>query len=577
MLMPLLASHASSPAATPPTAWEKTLTVDDSHLIVPVGNYPKGTANPKFDTSLVTLGLYDGDTLVQSFDVTLPQGDDPFWLAAYPLDHFALKGKRIRIAPVAGQAAHGSCRAAFDRIKIGSADEAPSPSDYAHPYRNQFHASTRRGWSNDPNGLVFHNGKFHLYYQYNPFGIFWKNMHWGHLESTDLIHWEEKPIALYQRTIESIVASGGGFVDFNNSAGLGRDAQFVAATITGRGECLAYSKDGGLTFTELPENPVIKHKGRDPKVIWYEPEQKWVMVVFNTETCAETDAVPPMSDPTNSPKNTGVSNNFAFWESKDLRQWKRTGAFTDPDRAAVYECPEMLELPIADKPGESRWILYGAQNRYFVGNFDGKTFHKESGPHGAGHGAFYAGQTFSNVPGGRRIQIGWVQTESYLNQFPDQIVNQAFSLPHELTLRETDEGLRLFFSPVKETEKLRGKILAQGTNLTIEQANEMLQKCRGELTEVLIEFPEAGAKQLMIGGINASFQGRSARIFTDRTFNEIYADDGISYTIRKLPSEALTSPETRLTAADGEIISALTIFRLKSIWPPSGAVPDSKN
>jgi hypothetical protein len=170
-----------------------------------------------------------------------------------------------------------------------------------------------------------------------------------------------------------------------------------------------------------------------------------------------------------------------------------------------------------------------------------------------------------------------VQTESYLNQFPDQIVNQAFSLPHELTLRETDEGLRLFFSPIKEVEKLRGEMLAQGTNLTIEQVNEMLQKCRGELTEVLIEFPEAGAKQLMIGGIDAGFQGRSARIFTDRTFNEIYADGGISYEIRKLPAKAFTSPETRLTAGDGETITSLKIFRLKSTWPPSGAAPDSKN
>ena len=118
-------------------------------------------------------------------------------------------------------------------------------------------------------------------------------------------------------------------------------------------------------------------------------------------------------------------------------------------------------------------MLMGAQNRYFIGKFDGKTFHSEAGPIGTTHGAFYAGQTFSDVPDGRRIQMGWVQTDNYLKAFPDQIVNQAFTLPHELTLRETPDGLRLFFWPVKETENLRGDLLAEGEDLTPAQANDL--------------------------------------------------------------------------------------------------------
>ena len=538
---------------------EKTLAVDGSHLLVPVANCPEKDKQ-------IALGIYDGDTLVQSFNVTIPQGSDAFWLAAYPLEHFGLKGKHIKIAPVEGKPAPESCRAAFDRIKIGSSGEALSPEDYTQPYRNQFHASTRRGWNNDPNGLVFQDGKYHLYYQHNPFSIFWGNLHWGHLESTDLIHWEEQPIALYQNTLKEQCASGGGFIDFNNSAGLGKDTLFVAATITGRSECLFYSKDGGLSFAELPENPVVKHKGRDPKVFWYQPEQKWVMAVFDCEPCVETEAIAPAQGLEDKSQNRAV-NHIAFWESKNLRQWTRTGAFTDPDRAAVYECPELFELPITGRPGESRWILLGAQNRYFIGEFDGKNFHKESGPHGLKHGALYAAQTFNDVPEGRRIQIGWVTTESYLQKFPDQIANQAFSLPHELTLRETAEGLRMFFSPVKEAEKLRGEVLAEGKNLTLAQANELLQKCKDELSEVLIEFADSGPRQLVINGIDAGFNGRSARIFTDRTFNEIYAEDGLSYELRKRPAQSFDATETRLTAAEGAAIRSLKIYRLQSIWP----------
>ena len=550
-------TDASAPALV---ALEKTLTVNGSHLIVPVANYPEKDKQ-------VVLGINDGSTLVQSFHVALPQGSDAFWLAAYPLEHFGLKGKQIRIAPVDGKPAPESCRAGFDRIKTGSGSDALADSDYAKPYRNQFHASTRRGWNNDPNGMVFQNGKYHLYYQYNPLSIFWGNLHWGHLESTDLIHWKEQPIALYQNTIKEMVASGGGFIDFNNSSGLGKDTLFAAASITGRSECLFYSKDGGLTFTEFPENPVVKHKGSDPKVFWYQPEQKWVMVVFDWEACAETEACAPAQGLDVKERSNGAHNNIAFYESKDLRQWNRTGAFTDPDRAAVFECPEMYELPVAGKPGESRWILMGAQNRYFIGRFDSKTFHKESGPLGTRHGAFYAAQTFSDVPDKRRIQIGWVLAAIYQKRFPDQIVSQAFTLPHELTLRETADGLRLFFSPVKEAESLRGEVLAEAKDLTPIKANELLQKCKGELSEVLIEFADYGPRQLVINGIDAGFNGRSARIFTDRTINEIYADNGISYELRKRLDYQFDSTETRLTAAESTSVRSLKIFQLKSIWP----------
>jgi fructan beta-fructosidase len=545
---------------------EKTLLVDGTHLIVPVCNGKDGKPFPKDAPNFVVLGIYDGSKLVQSISVSLPQFSDTSWLTAYPLDRYGLKGKSIKLSTVDGKKASDSLRTAFDRIKIGSASDAFLSSDYTQPYRNQFHASTRRGWNNDPNGMVFADGIYHLYYQHNPFGIFWGNMHWGHLQSSDLIHWEEKPIAIPQKLVQGGIWSGGGFLDFNNSAGFGQGTQFAAFTSPG-GEHLAYSQDNGLTFQELPENPVVRHTGRDPKIIYYSPEKKWVMAVFDGASCAETEATPPAKD---SPEDRKYCN-IAFYESKNLRQWKRTGAFTDPERKAVFECPELFQLPILDKPGESRWILLAAQNRYFIGNFDGKTFHQESGPLGTSHGAFYAAQTFSDVPDGRRIQIGWVPTDIYLKEFPDQMVNQAFTLPHELTLRETKDGLRMFFWPVKETEGLREQLLVDEKNLSLAKANQLLRKYQTELTEVWIEFAKSGSHPLLIRGMDASFNGTAARIYSDRTFNEVYAQDGLSYEIRKMPAKALTSPESHLTALENTLIPSLKIYRLQSIWPQEEA------
>lgn len=519
----------------------KTLTVTNTHLIVPVANQGER----------LRLGIFEGEQLVQNFDVALPNGDAPYWLAAYPLDHFGLEGKEIRIAETGGKKISDVYQAAFDLIKIGTADDALAGDDYTQPYRDRFHATTRRGWINDPNGMVYHDGKYHLYYQHNPFGIAWGNMHWGHFVSTDLIHWEEQPIALYQKTTRDMMFSGGGFVDFNNSAGLGKGTLFVAFTSTGRGECLAYSNDGGLTFTELEENPVVKHKGRDPKIIWYEPEQKWVMVIFNSEECAETKAAPPAN-----PKTKQNNANMVFYESKNLREWKRTGAFTDSDRMAVFECPELFELPVEGKPGESRWILYGAQNRYFIGQFNGKTFVKESGPHGESRGSLYAAQTFSDTPDGRRIQIGWIRTRAALNKYPGQIVSQGFSLPQLFTLRETATGLRVFMEPVKEVESLRGELLTDSP--------DGIKACEGGVCEVFIEFEKAGEHQLILDGIKFSFTGKKARIFVDRTICEIYADGGAEYHATSRTQANFGNSESAVISESK--IASLKVYRMKSIW-----------
>ncbi|MEO0448335.1 MAG: glycoside hydrolase family 32 protein, partial [Verrucomicrobiota bacterium] len=491
--------------------------------------------------------IHEGETLVQNFDVALPDGGAPDWVATYSLEPFNLKGKAITIKLQDPNRNSQGLQEAFEAIKIGDDLPDETAADLSAPYRNQFHPAARKGWLNDPNGMVYHDGKYHLYFQHNPFGISWGNMHWAHVTSTDLVHWKHQPVALFQKTTSDMAFSGGGFVDFNNSAGLGEGTLFVAFTSTGRGECLAYSRDGGVTFTELPENPMVEHKGRDPKIFWYEPEEKWVMVVYSEEPCAETR---------DGPSGKKQHYHFAFHESKDLRQWKRVGAFTDPDRDAVYECPDLFELEIG---GETKWVLYGAQTKYFIGHFDGKTFHKESGPFGGEadfwntqHGHFYAAQNFSQTPDGRVIRIGWLKIQKdYTDRYPKQKTSQALSLPHELQLRGTGEGLRLASVPVEELKALRVEEL------------DSLKECEGELTEVLIEFERPGWHELTINGIDASFEGKSARIFTDRTFNEVFADDGLFYKARHRKPEDIDSTQTLVESGT---IESLKIFRLKSIW-----------
>jgi fructan beta-fructosidase len=531
---------------------EASFTVEGSHLIVPVSNRDSKSTR-------LRLGIFTDGAKVQDFTVNLPEDGQSYWLSAYPLGPLGIqRGDPITVRPDAGRRVRADLEEAFSLIRTGRAEEVYRTDDYDHPYRNQFHVSSRHGWNNDPNGLVYADGLYHMYYQYNPFGIRWGNMHWGHWTSSNLVHWTEHPIALYQRTTGDMMFSGGGFIDFNNSAGFGKGTQFAAFTSTGRGECLAYSTDGGMTFTELEENPIVVHRGRDPKVIWYEPERKWVMVVYDTAECAETKAVPAEGD------QRHIFANAAFYESRDLRRWTRTGAFTHPDRTAVFECPELFELAVEGKPDEKHWIFYAAQNRFFIGHFDGKTFTAEQDPEGGGRGASYAAQTFSDVPDGRRIQVLWVRTRLHLKQHPDQITNQAMSLPHELTLRETDNGLRVHCRPVEEVKALRTGTLAEGRSLTQDEAHEMLQGVAGELSEILIEFEEPGAKTLKISGIDCSFKGRSARIFTDRTFSEIYIDDGHDYTIRALGENQLGNHETFLAGGGG--VKALTIYRLSPIW-----------
>ena len=389
--------------------------------------------------------------------------DEPDWFAHLDVSAWHGKQATVRVEKLAEDAK------ALDLVTqadtIWNADQL-----YREPLRAQLHFSPRRGWNNDPNGMVFADGEYHLYFQHNPYGWPWGNMHWGHAVSRDMVHWEELPIAIYPYKFGDWVFSGSAVVDRTNTSGWkkGDNELIVAAyTSTGRGECIVYSNDRGRTFQEFDGNPVVKHHGRDPRLLWHAPSKQWVMAVYDEME-----------------KSRGI----AFHTSPDLKTWTFQSRID-----GFFECPDIFEL-------SGKWVLTAASSEYMVGTFDGKTFTPET-PKLKGHlgRGFYAAQTFSHEPKGRVVQIGWLQTAT-----PGMPFNQAMSLPLELKLRQTAAGPRLTWQPVEELKSLR----------VASYRGDDVAKCRGELLEVRAEF--AG---------DVTFTVRGATISYDAAKQEIVVND----------------------------------------------------
>ncbi|HNV28255.1 MAG TPA: glycoside hydrolase family 32 protein, partial [Cyclobacteriaceae bacterium] len=328
-------------------------------------------------------------------------------------------------------------------------------------YRPQFHFTPEKNWINDPNGLVFYEGEYHLFYQYNPFGTMWGHMSWGHAVSRDMINWEHLPIALEEyldpTTGDStMIFSGTAVVDYTNTSGLceGKDCMIAIYTSNlhkdnqglRQHQSLAYSNDKGRTWKWYDKNPILdiqRKDFRDPKVFWYEPQQKWVMALVIPDLYV-----------------------VQLYESKNLLKWDLMSEFGKVgDTLRIWECPDLYELPIEGQE-KTKWVLSLSGShpagptfvgmQYFVGDFDGKTFSSEqTTPLYLEHGKdFYAGIVFNNMKN-RAVMLGWVNNWTYGNQIPTKIWRGAFSIPRELTLVETTKGLRLSQHPVAEFNALR--------------------------------------------------------------------------------------------------------------------------
>jgi fructan beta-fructosidase len=329
---------------------------------------------------------------------------------------------------------------------------------YDEPYRPQIHFTPERNWMNDPNGPIFLDGEYHLFYQYNPEGITWGSICWAHAKSRDLLHWQPLPLALRPHPELGLPFSGSVVLDRENSSGLFEDGGGLVALFTNvaeqelteQSQSVAYSRDGGMSWELYQGNPVIANTGRgnfrDPKVLRHRQSESWILVV------AQEDEV-------------------LFYRSPDLLSWTYAGAFggASGSHAGIWECPDLFELPLDD--GESRWVLVvgdGDQakrdaggTQYFVGEFDGWSFRSENPPERvlwADSGRdFYAAQSWSGLPPeqGRRVWIAWMSQWIYGRLIPTDPWRGTMCLPRELSLRRVPEGIRLAQQPVRELATLR--------------------------------------------------------------------------------------------------------------------------
>ncbi|MBC8619744.1 DUF4980 domain-containing protein [Parabacteroides faecis] len=320
-------------------------------------------------------------------------------------------------------------------------------------YRPVYHHTPPYGWMNDPNGMFYKDGVYHLYYQFNPYGSTWGNMHWGHSTSTDLVSWKHEDIALAPDAWGSIF-SGSCVVDHDNTAGFGAGAViaiYTSAKPTPWGDCqtqsLAYSLDNGYTFTKYAHNPVLtstERDFRDPKVFWYAPDKHWVMLL-------------------------AVGQEMEIHTSADLKEWKKESTFGAKQGAhgGVWECPDLVELPV-EGTGRKRWVLIcnlnpggpfgGSAAQYFVGSFDGKTFVNESPAvtkwldWGKDN---YATVTWSDAPQERCIALGWMSNWQYQAILPTKQYRGENTIARDLTLYDQGGELYLKSSPSPEIKKIR--------------------------------------------------------------------------------------------------------------------------
>ena len=419
----------------------------------------------------------DGQT-VRKFDIELADSEPDWWA---PLDVSAWVGKTLTVS--ANKLPEKST--ALDALR--QSDELLDAADlYREPLRPQLQFSPRRGWTNDPNGLAFYHGEYHLFFQHNPYGWNWGNMHWGHATSPDLVHWQERGDALYPDDMGPMF-SGSAVVDWKNTSGFGQDGKPPLVLIyTAAGnpavQCLASSTDG-RTFTKFAGNPVIKEitrGNRDPKVFWHAPGKQWVLTLYV--------GLPNPSGELDAKGKPVPLHTIHFFTSPNLKDWTLRS-----QTPGLYECPDFFELPIDGDAARKKWVLTAASSEYFVGSFDGERFAAET-PKLPGHRGrgFYAAQTYSDVPDGRRIQIGWGQAPS-----PGMPFNQLLTFPCELQLHQTAAGPRLRRLPIKELESLRVKSSKAEKIDLIEIGKNIVADVHAELLEIHADFQLATGSEVV--------------------------------------------------------------------------------
>ncbi len=556
-------------------AAEREIEIEGKYLNFPV----KDRAADKKGAGNCVISLHVEGEKVREFEIDLAPGEPDYWVYLEVQDFIGKTGS------LTAQGIREDQVEAFESVYC--ADTFPGEEDlYKEELRPQFHFSSKRGWNNDPNGLVFYKGEYHLFYQHNPFGWHWGNMTWGHAISTDLVHWVEQGDKLHADELGQMW-SGSGVVDWKNTTGFQTgDEPPLVLIYTNAGDNsrwskgkpftqgIAYSNDRGRTWTKYSGNPVLGHvkKGnRDPKVQWWEETQEWVIVLY-------------LSD-----------GEVAFYTSKDLKKWEAQGTMV-----SNHECPELVELAVDGDKNNTKWVHYAAHGKYYIGDFDGMSFTKETKEIRFNYGnMFYASQMFNDIPeeDGRSIQIAWARVD-----LPEMPFNQMMTFPVSLDLRSTDKGLRMFAYPVEEIEKIHGKKYAWRDE-TLKPGDNPLEEVKGNLfdIDVKIQVGDANEVGLVINGFPVVYSvddqrlaggdGKKGdqfssgetqaklvpedgaitlRILVDRPSVEIFANGGRIY----MPMQAvrdLNDKSLSIYSKGGNAhIEQLTVYEMKSIWRTSG-------
>jgi fructan beta-fructosidase len=489
----------------------------------------------------------------------------PSWIT---WDVSSLKGQKVqlRIAELPGP--DGKCSLA-ESVTLGDEPKGALivvDKLYGETYRPQFHFSPAKNWTNDPNGLVYYAGEYHLFFQHNPEGVNWGSMTWGHAVSPDLLHWKQLDHAIYPDELGTIF-SGSAVVDHQNTSGFQTGGEKpIVCIYTSAGkpftQSIAYSVDRGRTWTKYAKNPVLAHivgGNRDPKVIWHEPTRKWIMALYLDK------------------------NDYALFSSPNLKEWQR---ICDVPLPGAGECPDFFPIAVDGDAKQIKWLFWGGNGTYRLGTFDGAAFKPQTDPLRSIYGANdYAAQTYSDIPAadGRRIQIAWMVGGKY----PDMPFNQQMTIPRELTLRTTPEGPRLHMMPVREIESLRVKKHAW-TDLAIAPGSNPLEALEGELWDIEAEFEVDAAARLIFAARGEPIRydaqkgeliclGRTTpmapqdgriklRVLVDRTTIEIFAADG-RYPICSCFLPDPTDRSLSLSIEAGKATAkSLTIHSLKSAW-----------
>jgi fructan beta-fructosidase len=549
----------------------RTLTVDRRFLLFPINN----------DSMSRRVRLVKDGRILRSFTAAL--GLPAQWWAHLDVTEWEGKtltvtvekdtSRRVGYLPPPGRGLDETDNAILAAAVKSSATIWSPDTLYKERFRPLFHFSAARGWLNDPNGLMYHDGQYHLFFQHNPYGVRWSNMHWAHAVSTDLVHWQELPIALYPRGEDDFPYSGAGAVDLANTSGWaknGRPPMVVAFYSTGRGECIAHSADNGRTWKEFERNPVVRAE-RDAKLLWHAPTKRWVMPVYSERLNGK-----PVDRRDGDPLLPGTQRGIAFYTSSDLKSWQERSWIE-----GFIDCPDLFALPVDGNSDRVKWVLTCGPGHYQIGEFDGSRFVPESPrlPGPPSHPAYYSGQVFNNHPDGDVVQIACVKPES-----PGQPFRGLMTFPVTLSLQTTVDGVRLCRKPVDSISSLylhnyecpSGQLT--GSPLLTELAGGAWD------IELTIKVSTIAPISLSLGNDEYTYHPPSQmfsgpngdlpiplsdervrmRILVDRTTIEVFGDRGQAYAIFARNKAGQNAP-LKLQAWEGHL-ETLRAHALRSAW-----------